>query len=446
MRSIPNLCDGFKPSQRKILHFLLKKNSNETIKVAQLSGYVAAETEYHHGEASLQGAIINMNQDFVGSNNINLLFPDGNFGTRYLGGKDAASPRYIFTKLNDITKLLFHKDDLPLFNYINEEGTFIEPDWFLPIIPMILVNGCTGIGTGFSTHVPTFNPKDIISNLLLLLDGKDTFDIHPWFKGFNGSVIQNSDKPGYYTSKGKWSKISDTQIKITELPIGTWVTNYKEFTESLIESNIKKGEQNTKRKFVLKDAQNKTRDENSDICFILDFKSKSDLSTLIDSGSLEKELKLEKPFNINNMYLFDKDLKIKKYNSPIHILSEFFHLRLSFYTKRKIYITQKLNDELIILQNKSRFINEYINKQLDINNKSKIAISDLLSLKLFHQCNDLDGPFDYLLRMPIYSLTLERILDINKQCLLKQQALDFITSQSNKDLWKSDLSNLNLAF
>ena len=443
-RSIPSLCDGFKPSQRKVLHYMLKKNITDVIKVAQLSGYVSAECAYHHGEVSLQGAIINMCQDYTGSNNINLLFPDGNLGTRFMLGKDAASPRYVFTKLSPITQSIFNKLDLPLLNYLNDEGVSIEPDYFMPIIPMILVNGCSGIGTGFSTFIPPYNPKNIIENLLRVLeDDSDPLPMKPYFKGFNG-ILEESEN-GSYITKGKWLKISDTQVKITEIPIGMGVTNYKEFLESLIENNLtvkkgdKKATKNTNKKIVLKDIQNQTTDENNGICFIVEFKSKDDLNQLIKSNLLEKELKLVKSFSTNNMYLFNEKLILTKYDSANDILLDFYDLRLDYYEKRKSYITKQLKSELIILEAKIRFIKEYIEGKLQINNKSKDFINKLLEKYEYpkHENN-----FDYLLNMPIYALTSERIDLLERNCNDKNKELEYIKSKTASELWIIDLKEL----
>ena len=443
LRSIPSLCDGFKPSQRKILYYMLKKNKKDIIKVAQLSGYVSAETAYHHGEASLQGAIVNMAQNFVGSNNLNLLYPDGNFGSRLQCGKDAASPRYIFTRLSDVTDIIFNPNDTPLLEFLNDDGTQIEPEWYLPIIPMVLVNGCEGIGTGYSTYVPSFNPKDIIVHLMKMIDDENYTPpaLKPYFKGFNG-VVEEIDK-GSYITKGKWERLSDKQIKITEIPVGMGVTIYKEFLESLIENNLSKKVadkgKGKKKKFELKDVQNKTKDENDDICFIVEFKNEKDLDDLIKSRSIEKELKLVKSFSTNNMYLFNESLILTKYDTPLDILLDFFDIRIQYYIKRREHIIKKLKRELLILEAKARFIKEYIDGELDINKKSKDYIISLL------EENDYptdENSYDYLLRLPIYSLTLEKINELNKQCETKKSELLFIKSKTAEDLWKIDLEEL----
>ena len=459
LRSIPSLCDGLKPSQRKIMYYMLKNNINKVIKVAQLSGYVSAETGYHHGEASLQGAIVSMAQNFVGSNNLNLLYPEGNFGSRLIGGKDAASPRYIFTRLSDITSKVFDKRDSPLLKYMNDDGMQIEPEWFMPVLPMVLVNGCEGIGTGYSTYIPPYNPKDIVANLLRVLDDKEPLPMTPYFKNFNG-VLQETE-PGSYSTFGKWERVSDTQVKITELPVGCWVTTYKEFLESLVESSKSKTTKSTsgtttkakKQTVQLKDVQNKTRDENDDICFIVEFCKTEDLDKLIKTGTLEKTLRLTKSFTTNNMYLFNDDLILTKYKSATDILLDFFDIRIEFYQSRKSYLVKQLQNELTLLNSKIRFINEYINGTLDINRKSKDYIISLLEERDYPKLtcdikNDSENEsgnaksFDYLVRMPLISLSLEKIRDLENHRDTKQKELNDLQNKTQRDLWQDDLDEI----
>ncbi|KAJ1559192.1 DNA topoisomerase 2, partial [Cladochytrium tenue] len=171
MRSIPSVVDGMKPGHRKILFSCFKRHLKSEIKVAlcfllsqqlillpkvaQLGGYVGEHSAYHHGEQSLFSTIVGMAQNFVGSNNLNILEPRGQFGTRLQGGKDAASARYIFTALNPLARVVFHPEDDALLDYLNDDGQDIEPK-YMPILPMILVNGSDGIGTGWSTSVPNY--------------------------------------------------------------------------------------------------------------------------------------------------------------------------------------------------------------------------------------------------------------------------------------------------
>lgn len=455
VRSIPHLIDGLKPSQRKILWYMLEKKITRDIKVAQLSGYVSAETSYHHGETSLQGAIVGMAQDFVGSNNLNLLVPEGNFGSRFGLGKDAASPRYIFTRLQPWTGLIFDQRDSPLLNYLNDDGQSIEPDFFIPIIPMALVNGCEGIGTGFSTYIPPHNPTDLIDNLLRVLDDQEPVPMRPYFRGFKGIVEeQDSDVVGRrqgssWVTRGRWKKIGSTQIEITELPIGSGITSYKEFLEAMIEGAgalKKKGEPKEKErsiKFPLRDVKNNTKDENSGISFLVDFKSSADLEKLISSGTLEKELKLTRSFTTTNMYLFDESLIPTKYLNTTDILLDFYDIRLDAYTRRRDHLINQLQKELTILKTKVRFIREYINGDLDINRKSKETIFSLLNSKGYSKHPE-EHSYDFLIRMQIASLTKEKIEELDNQTEEKERDLEDLQNKTEKDLWREDLFKLKM--
>lgn len=233
VRSIPNFMDGFKPSQRKVLYGCLKRKLTKgEIKVAQLTGYVAEHSAYHHGEASLQGTIVAMASNYCGSNNVNLLTPSGQFGTRRMGGKDAASARYIFTKLEPITRAIFHPDDDKLLNYLKDDGASIEPEHYVPVIPMILVNGADGIGSGWSSSVPNYNPRDIIANLRRLINGEDIAPMVPYYHGYTGDISEKS--AGKFNVSGKIERTGDETLLITELPIKRWTQDYKEMLEKMI--------------------------------------------------------------------------------------------------------------------------------------------------------------------------------------------------------------------
>lgn len=440
-RSIPSICDGLKPSQRKILYYMLHNNVNVSMKVAQLTGKISSDTSYHHGEASLEGAIVGLAQDFVGTNNINLLYPDGNHGSRLMGGKDAASARYIKTRLSDITPLIFNKLDVGLLNLLQDDGIQIEPEWYLPIIPIVLVNGCDGIGTGYSTSIPPYNPTDLINNILRVMDDKDPLPLIPFYRNFNGEIVKDKLKENTFITKGKYIRLSDTQIKVTELPVGCWVTTYKEFLESLVVTNNKKDtkDSKTKKKFVLKNIENRTKDENDAIDFMIEFTEKSILDDLIKSNTLEKELKLTKSVNTNNMHVFNENLILTKYTDPNDLLLDWYDLRLEYYQKRKDFLIKKFTDELIILKAKIRFVSEYIEKIIDINKKSKEFITNLLVQRKYP---NQEGSYDYLLNLPVYAFTLERIESLNKQVQNKQAELDYIKSKTDKELWKVDLEEL----
>jgi len=331
IRSIPSIVDGFKPGQRKILYACFKRNLINEIKVAQLTGYVSEQTAYHHGEQSLSSTIVNLAQDFVGSNNIPLLVPNGQFGTRLQGGKDAASARYIFTQLNKITRLIFKKSDDNILEYLNDDGQMIEPKWYIPILPMVLINGAEGIGTGYSTSIPNFNPRDVVMNLKRRIRGLDFIPIHPWYRGFRGKIELIEE--GKYKVSGEIRKVDETTIEITELPIRTWTQNCKEMLESYMVGTEKQPP-------IIKDYKEYHTD--TSVHFRI-FVTEANMKKLEEEG-LEKRFKISNIINLSNMHLFDPEGRIKKYAKVEDILEEFYNLRITMYQKRKvIYIYIYLN-------------------------------------------------------------------------------------------------------
>jgi DNA topoisomerase-2 len=322
VRSIPSVVDGLKPGHRKILFSCFKRNLKGEVKVAQLSGYIAEHSAYHHGEQSLQTTIVGMAQNHVGSNNINFLEPKGQFGTRLLGGKDAASARYVFTTLSPIARDMFHPSDNHLLEYLDDDGQSIEPRWYVPVVPMVLVNGGEGIGTGWSTFVPNYNPKDIIANIHRLIRKEDLVPMHPWFRGFNGGIVEAG--PGKYKVTGIWNKVNDTTLEITELPIGSWTQPYKDFLESLLDDTERMPN-------GIKDYKEYHTD--TTVHFVVTLTAEQMAEA--EKEGIEKKFKLATSISTTNMVCFDQEGRIKKYSGPEEILRDFFDLRLEYYNKRK---------------------------------------------------------------------------------------------------------------
>lgn len=424
VRSIPSVMDGLKPSQRKILFAAFKKNLTQDIKVAQFASYTAEVSDYLHGEVSLVNTIIGMAQNFVGSNNINLLYPSGQFGTRLLSGKDAASARYIYTRLETITRLIFHKDDDPFLNYLSEDEMEIEPEYYMPIIPMILVNGTTGIGTGWSTYIPCFNPLDIIDNLEKKIKNEKLKELTPYYKNYKGNIIKK-DKFTYLTT-AKYEK-TDNELKITELPITSWTENYKVFLEQLVEDGIIK-------KFI-----NNSTDTLID--FTIKFPNDVNVKKMQDK-EIEKMFGLTRVINLSNMHLHDKDNHIKKYDSANKIINEFYDVRIQFYDKRKKYLLEKLGKEIDILESKIKFINLNIKKEIELFNKSKDDIIKILRSKKLLELKDETQPFDYLISMSFYSMTKEKIEELKKQMADKKKVFDELQKKKIEDIWLDDLGAL----
>lgn len=425
-RAIPSICDGFKKSIRKIMYCCFKRKLHNEIKVAQLSGYVSEHGAYHHGEASLQEAIIGMAQNYVGSNNVNLLMPNGQFGTRIAGGKDNASPRYIFTCLNPIVKHIFKEDDFDVLTYLDDDGTLIEPEYYVPVIPMVLVNGAIGIGTGFSTNIPCYDPKEIINNLKRMLNGEEPLNMIPWYKGFIGDI---TDKE----SRGKYRKISATKVEVTELPIQVWTEDFKNHLDGYIDKHPK----------ILKDYESHYTE--TSVKFILQFQSSSVLDDLLretdGTNKFEKDFKMisTRAVNTNNMHLFNRNGVITKYANVSEILKEFYDVRLEYYVKRKEHKLNQYEKELLNLDSRIKFIMSIIDGKLKVANGKKEDILNFLEKNKFPKMND---KYDYLINMPVYNLTYEKKEELLKEFNNKDSQYEMYKKKTIENLWMDDLSEL----
>ncbi|KAM0917024.1 hypothetical protein ACQ4PT_009770 [Festuca glaucescens] len=491
-RSIPSMVDGLKPGQRKILFCSFKKNLVKEAKVAQFIGYVSEHSAYHHGEQSLASTILGMAQDFIGSNNINLLEPLGQFGTRNQGGKDSASARYIYTRLSPVTRLIFPKDDDVLLNYLNEDGQSIEPSWFVPIIPMVLVNGSEGIGTGWSSYVPNYNPRDIIANLKRLLKDEPVEPMDPWYKGFKGSIEKTIKATGVtYTMTGIIDAPNESTLKITELPIRRWTGDYKDYLESMCaesgkEKDKEKGKDKNKDKTKKKDKdKDKENNKEKEPPFLETVRSYSDdvnvdfevtLSeenmNIAKQEGLVKKFKLTSTLAITNMHLFGPDGKIRKYETPEEILEEFFTLRLEYYDKRKDALFKNITLEMRKLDEKVRFILAVVEGEIKVNNRKRAELFQELKHKGYesfpknkkknepvaagatdddegNEESPADGAdaadasgYDYLLSMSIGTLTREKVQQLIAQQENLSLEVERLRLTEPKALWFKDLDAL----
>lgn len=476
IRSIPNIFDGFKPSQRKVLYGCFLKGLKSEMKVAQLSGYIGEKSAYHHGEASLQGTIVNMAQDFVGANNINLLTPSGQFGTRRMGGKDSASPRYIFTKLEKITRAIFHPDDDALLNNLHEDGETIEPEYYMPVIPMILVNGAEGIGTGWSTNIPNFDPRVIISNLRKKIRCEDMEKMHPFYYGFKGDIAPDSSKTGGYTVSGKIERLDDETLLITELPIKTWTQDYKQFLEKMMTggSEQKKTDGKKNSKADVEPEIKDFKENHTDTTVSFTITASKDLLDQYEKekGGLLNKFKLLGKISTSNMNVFDEQNRIIKFDSAEKILEYFYTVRLEFYVQRKDYLLTNMRREQRILTNKARFIEEVCAGDLIVSNrKRKDILADLKDrqYELFPKAakssqdmseeeegeEDIDDDqssdkylangYEYLLGMKIWSLTYEKALKLRQELEEKSKAVTELEATPPSKLWEADLDKIEEA-
>ena len=468
-RSIPSLIDGLKVSQRKIIFCAFKKKLKHEIRVAQFAGYVSENGGYHHGEASLQGAIVNMAQDFVGSNNINLLEPIGQFGSRIMGGSDSAQPRYIHTKIPDIMYHIYNPEDSNVLEYINDDGLPVEPTYYTPIIPMLLVNGSEGIGTGWSTFVPSHNPLDIISNIKSLLkhvskkpnftredlDNSTLPSLQPWYRGFTGSIVKHSDHS--YLTYGKYEVSNHSQIQIIELPIRSWTDKYKEFLETII---IETGKDKKKNQ-CLRNYTSQSTDTQVNFTLSMTSDTLENITEFTHKNSegqnkVEKTFKLTSKVNTSNMVLYNAEGFLQKYQNANDILKDYFMVRHKTYIKRKDYQLKALEKELLVLNARVRFIMEFIEGKLVIAKRSKQnLLEQLITRKYPHftyspeELGELDisvvmkdNGYDYLIKMPIYNLTLERIEELEKDKDHKTAIFTGLHDTTVEQIWLGELKNL----
>ena len=439
-RSIPNMVDGLKTSLRKILFCAFKRRLTTEIKVAQFSGYVSEHSAYHHGEASLNGAIVNMAQNFVGSNNIHLLEPKGQFGTRLQGGDDSASERYIFTHLSPLTRVLFPEADDATLTFLDDDGTPVEPEYYIPILPFALVNGISGIGTGFSCNIQPYHPLDLVHYLKNRLLGYGAYpapNFTPYYEGFKGSVCKIAEQK--YLISGVYEKLSDDKIRISELPVGTWTMPYITFLEGLMDgtTNEKTGKKTSP---SIKDFTSVSTEVNVDI--IIQF-PKGDLSKLEDTvdlngvNGIQKLLKLSTTVSTTNMHMFNAERKLHKYATVEEIIDAFYEVRMKGYIERKANLVKEKEDTLKKLSNRAKYILENLDGTIDLRRKTAREVSELLTS---HHYELVNGEYTYLTKMPMDSVTQENVDAILKDKSVCETELDILKKTTEAQMWIDELT------
>jgi DNA topoisomerase-2 len=472
-RSIPNLMDGLKISLRKILFSAFKKNLKSEIKVAQFSGYVSEHSGYHHGEASLNAAIVGMAQNFVGSNNINLFEPNGQHGSRLKGGKDSASERYIFTQLNKLTRLIYRPEDDNTLTYLDDDGQSVEPIYYVPIIPMVLVNGTKGIGTGFSTEIMCYNTVQIIAYLRhkLMEASAPAPTIEPFYKNFRGEIRRVGDTK--YLLKGCYTILDDKKVRITELPIGIWTDDYKIFLENLIEPPHAAAGGKDKDKDgaassapIVKEYNDMSTDTHVDITVTMAaniIKTYSEKAAEYDCTMLEKVLGLYSTQSTTNMNLFDANEKLVKYGNAEEIADSYSVTRLAFYGKRKDALIAGLRKELMVLSNRARYITELLEDTIDLRRKTNKQLVELLKERKYDSMDAQSGDekgedessssssgqgqgYKYLLKLPMDSVSEENVKKLLNEKEKKEAELSELSSKTVEQMWLKDLEELEVEY
>jgi DNA topoisomerase-2 len=417
-RAIPSVIDGFKPTQRKVINAansVWKTGQEKTLKVFQLSGIVASTQFYHHGDQSLSNAIINLAQKF--KNNAPLLEEDGQFGS--LRSPQAGAPRYIGTKLSPYFKLIYK--DFELLEFKEEEGEQIEPKYFLPIIPTVLINGGSGIAVGFASNILNRDIKEIIDVCVKYLNGKKITTTKPSLNGFTGTYTQDSENNKKWYIRGKFERLNSSTVKITELPPSMTYEKYEETLDKLVENkSIVSYEDNCK----------------DNIDYTIKF-TRVGLESLTDD-MLFNLLKLVES-ETENFNTLDENGKLKIFESSEDIILYFVDFRLKYYQTRKNHLLNKLQHELKVLGNRGKFIKAILDGKIIVNNKPKEEI--ITQIETF-SIDQIDGSYDYLLRMPIYSLTKEMFEKLKEEFAAKKEEIEKLKSIDPKDMYLEDLNDL----
>lgn len=413
-RAIPSMIDGLKESQRKIVYGLSTKGNISRIKVAQLGAVVSEKTDYHHGEVSLENAIVGLAQDFTGSNNLNLLEPLGSFGSRL--SPEASASRYIFTRFSSTFRDIFKKEDDSILEHHFSDDMKIEPTHYLPLLPMVLVNGCVGIGTGFASKILSYSPKDIRTNILNILNGRRMKSITPWYKNFTGDISNNEDG---YSLSGKLEIVNTTTIKITELPVGTYLDQYKAHLIKLENSG-----------FIKEFEDNSTEDG-------FDFLIKCPRTTT--SMSMEK-LYGNSGFKLlskgkENITVWDAHGKIQRYVNANALIKDFVEFRLDKYEVRRLRQIEILTEELKWLVEKLKFIKYYLDNSTSFSRRGKDSLFQMLKKEGFKQ-------IDRLLSLRIYTLTKDEIVKLKTSIKSVNAEIKELKKLTAKDIYIEELKKL----
>jgi len=465
IRSLASIMDGLKPSQRKIIFGCLKRGLKAEVRVAQLAGYVSEHAAYHHGEASLTAAITSMAQQFVGANNINLLAPIGQFGSRLQGGKDAASARYIHTHLEGIVDTILRKEDSTILKHIDDDGLLVEPETYFPVVPLLVINGCIGIGTGFSTDIPPHNPEEVVGLLRDRLEGRretlESLAMRPWWLGFKGPVQLVSD--GVWQTKGFYT-FDDAKkvITITELPVGTWTSDYKAFLDEMCVAGTTAGAKvggsdggkaDTSKtedgKPVLKNFEDLYN--HIDVKFNLELDGDYYDDIRGNPVEFEKRFKLTSTWRTTNMVAFDTESKIVKYGCVGDILEAYYEPRLAAYEARRAAEIDRLRRDAVEADAKARFLQAVLDGTIDMRRASD---EDIVAAMIAHELPALSGDraatnvdaYDYLLRLRMDRVKAAAVEEHQRAVLTAQAALAALESTTASAMWLSDLGDFEAAW
>lgn len=416
-RAIPSVIDGFKPSQRKIAYAanrLWKTGNEKPMKVFQLGGQAAAISFFHHG--SLDGTIIGMTQEF--KNSMPIFQGIGQFGS--LRSPEAGAPRYIGVKFNENFKLLYKDFELTTPKF--EEGEEIEPQFFLPIIPTVLLNGGSGIAVGFATNILNRHPLDLIDACSSHLDGKDVPVLRPWIRGFFGDIDPVAGAPRSWVLRGKFEVKNTSTVEITEIPPSFTYEKYEAHLDALVEKGI----------IASYDDHSSDR-----VNYVLKF-PRATLAEYVKKDRLSELLKMREQEG-ENLTTLDENGKLKVFERAEEIVRYFVEFRLGYYERRKARLLSDITKELEILDSRARFIDAVINGRIVVANEKK---PDIIKSIEKENIQKQDDSYDFLLSMPIWSLTYEKYVELQKKLEQKRKEKEKVEKTKPSDFYRQDLKDL----
>jgi len=465
-RSIPCIYDGLKDCQRKALYSVFKRKYSKQNLFVIVSGNVIADSAYHHGDKALKEAMIKMGQGFVGSNNIPYFENAGEYGSRMLGTSDEkthAADRYLFFKMEEIMKTIFPEDDFPLYKQIEEEGNFLEYEYFMPILPMLLVNGAEGIACGFSTSIASYNPSDLVRWIRTWLQDRDedTNEVEkldplvPWYNGFEGNIYLKTEKGNAkWVSEGILEEGAGKKVihqgsqvmksdagwwHIRELPIGLWTTDFKEHLDYLEFGSVegKKKKLEVKCLSEVKDYNRANR---------VHFMIKPTKDFIPDMDTKDNMDCLRQTKGLTNVVAIDENNIPYHYKSPEEILEKYAERRIDFYWKRKKHFLGVYKHNLKVANNKYIYVKAVVDRELDMYQDPRPLEADMKALGLKKIGDEGKESYDYLLNMAMRSMTPKRLDELKKEQEKWKMIRDELKEKSEEDLWRADLDKFEIAY
>lgn len=453
-RCLPCIWDGLKDAQRKALYGILNSlyGSQGRKELVALTGEIKSITNYHHGDESLQQAVIKMGQGFVGGNNIPYIVEDGQFGTRKEQGKDHSHARYLQTSLEDIIKKIFINLDNPILTHNYDNGKPIEYSFYIPIVPMLLVNGSKGMACGFSTTIYKYNIIDIIAwiiewiklNPILKKDSNtdyflnpDNFnivdrDLIPWYRGFTGKIIP---KEGGFTFCGNVEEGKNNTFIINEIPPDISTNSVKDYLEKIIIGKDDKGKDVKFGKSIK--SYNEYNTVNT-VKFVVTVKKGVELST--EKGGIMSMLVQDR--STRNMYALDENDYPTKYDTAKDILHAFCIKRMEYYILRKKYWLKFKKEQLIIEKNRYKFVQLVVNKELDMHQSDTDLEKQMLEFGLVK----IKDTFDYLLSMQMRSMTVTKVQALKKEVDKLVNEFKIYKATTPSQMWINELQDLEKAY